>query len=86
MRRPLPPSPRPDSPEVSPRMTRRAVLMGTAQLGTILLVGAMGSLATVLAAGPLVARVGTRRAMVAAAALFAFASLLLGVGPLQGLA
>ena len=63
---------------------RDALDLGTAELGTILLVGAMGSLATVLVAGPVVARLGTARTMVVAAGLFAAASVLLGLGPTVG--
>ncbi len=56
----------------------------TGALGVVLLVGSLGSLATVLAAGALTSRWGSRRTMMVAAVAFTVASLLLGLGPTLG--
>lgn len=58
--------------------------LSTGELGTILLVGAVGSLATVLMAGAAVARWGSRTVMLAAAVVYAVANVLLGLGPSVG--
>lgn len=58
--------------------------LSTGELGTILLLGAVGSLLTVLAAGAVVVRWGSVATMVAAAVVFFVANLLLGLGPALG--
>jgi MFS family permease len=58
--------------------------LSTGELGGVLLVGAVGSLATVLVAGALVSRWGDRRSLVAAAWMYAAAAALLGLGPTVG--
>ena len=63
---------------------RSALDLATSELGAILLVGAVGSLVTVLLAGGVVARWGSRATMLAAAVLFSVASLLLGLAPTVG--
>lgn len=63
---------------------RSALDLTTGDLGTILLVGALGSLATVLVAGAVVARWGSRRTLLAAAVLFSVANVLLGLAPTVG--
>lgn len=56
----------------------------SSELGAVMLTGALGSLLTVLVAGAVVARIGARRALTAAAVLFSVAYLLLGLGPATG--
>jgi MFS family permease len=63
---------------------RDALSLTTGELGTVLLVGAVGSLLTVLVAGSLVERWGSRRVLLAAAVVFSSANLLLGLGPTIG--
>ena len=63
---------------------RASLDLSTAELGTILLVGAVGSLATVLIAGAFVARWGSRTTLVTAAVIFSVANVLLGLGPTTG--
>lgn len=63
---------------------RSALDLSTGELGTILLVGAVGSLATVLVAGGVVARWGSRRTLLTAAVMFSVANLLLGLAPTVG--
>ena len=63
---------------------RASLDLSTGQLGTILLVGAVGSLLTVLGAGAFVTRWGSRRTLVTAAVIFSLANLLLGLGPTVG--
>ena len=63
---------------------RASLDLSTGQLGTILLVGAVGSLLTVLGAGAFVTRWGSRRTLVTAAVIFSGANLLLGLGPTIG--
>lgn len=63
---------------------RDALGLSTGELGTVLLTGAAGSLATVLVAGGLVQRWGSRRVLLTAASMFSFATLLLGLGPTVG--
>ena len=63
---------------------RASLDLSTGQLGTILLVGAVGSLLTVLGAGAFVTRWGSRRTLVTAAVIFSVANLLLGLGPTIG--
>ena len=55
------------------------------QLGQLLMFGALGSLASLLAAGPVIARHGTRRVLTVASAASAGAFVLLGVGSALGL-
>src|SRR5450756_1554122 len=55
------------------------------QLGQLLMFGALGSLASLLAAGPVIARHGTRRVLTVASAAAAGAFVLLGVGSALGL-
>ncbi|WP_255491639.1 MFS transporter [Actinotalea sp. JY-7876] len=63
---------------------RASLDLTTGQLGTVLLVGAVGSLVTVLLAGSVVARWGSRVTILAAAVVFSTASLLLGLAPTVG--
>ncbi|MFC8922239.1 MFS transporter [Cellulosimicrobium sp. NPDC057127] len=63
---------------------RDALDLSAADLGVVLLAGAVGALATVTAAGPFVARFGGRVAFAVSAALFGAAFLLLGLGPATG--
>lgn len=63
---------------------RASLDLSTSELGTILLVGAVGSLTTVLIAGAFVARWGSRVALVTAAVIFSVANVLLGLGPTTG--
>lgn len=63
---------------------RDALDLSTGALGTVLLVGAVGSLLTVLVAGQLVERFGSRRVLLVAAVLFSAANVLLGLGPTLG--
>lgn len=63
---------------------RSALDLTTGDLGTILLVGAVGSLSTVLIAGAVVARWGSRRTLLAAAVVFSVANVLLGLAPTVG--
>lgn len=63
---------------------RDALELSTGELGTVLLVGAVGSLVTVLMAGAAVSRWGSRAVMLAAAAVYAVANVLLGLGPSVG--
>jgi len=58
--------------------------LSTGEFGTVLLIGSLGSLVTVLVAGGLVARWGSRRSMMVAAFAFAVASVFLGLGPTLG--
>lgn len=65
--------------------TVRAELgLSTGELGTILLLGAVGSLVTLLGAGAVAVRWGSVNTLVAAAAVFSVANLLLGLGPAVG--
>lgn len=63
---------------------RDALDLTAADLGVVLLAGAVGALATVTAAGPFVARFGGRVAFTVSALLFGVAFLLLGLGPATG--
>ncbi|WP_265520591.1 MFS transporter [Oerskovia flava] len=63
---------------------RDALDMSPADLGVVLLAGAVGALVTVAAAGPIVNRFGGRIAFVVSAALFGAAFTLLGLGPTLG--
>lgn len=63
---------------------RSALDLTTGELGTILLVGAVGSLLTVLTAGGVVGRFGSRRTLLTAAVMFSVAHLLLGLAPTVG--
>jgi MFS family permease len=63
---------------------RDALGLTPADLGVVLLAGAVGALATVTAAGPFVTRFGGRVAFAVSAVLFGVAFLLLGLGPATG--
>ncbi|XXM85111.1 MFS transporter [Cellulosimicrobium sp. PMB13] len=63
---------------------RDALSLTPADLGVVLLAGAVGALATVTAAGPFVTRFGGRIAFAVSAVLFGGAFLLLGLGPATG--
>ncbi|WP_454041319.1 MFS transporter [Cellulosimicrobium sp. Marseille-Q8652] len=63
---------------------RDALSLSPADLGVVLLAGAVGALATVTAAGPFVTRFGGRAAFALSAGLFGGAFLLLGLGPATG--
>lgn len=63
---------------------RAALDLTEAELGVVLLLGAVGSLVTVLVAGGVVTRFGSRRTLTAAALMFAAATVLLGLGPALG--
>lgn len=63
---------------------RDALDLTAADLGVVLLAGAVGALATVTAAGPFVTRFGGRVAFAVSAVLFGAAFLLLGLGPATG--
>ncbi len=63
---------------------RDALDLTPADLGVVLLAGAVGALATVTAAGPFVTRFGGRVAFAVSAVLFGVAFLLLGLGPATG--
>lgn len=58
--------------------------LSTGDLGLLLLVGSLGSLLTVTAAGALVQRLGSRRVLLVSTAVLAAALVLLGVGPTVG--
>lgn len=63
---------------------RDALDLTAAELGRILLVGALGSLVTVFVAGGIVTRFGSRRVLVWSAGIFTTGAILLGVGPTIG--
>ncbi|MDO8105761.1 MFS transporter [Isoptericola sp. b441] len=63
---------------------RESLHLSTGELGTVLLVGSLGSLTMVLGAGALATRWGSRRSMVVAAWTYSVAAVLLGVGPEVG--
>ncbi|MDF9874935.1 MFS transporter [Cellulosimicrobium cellulans] len=63
---------------------RDALSLTPADLGVVLLAGAVGALVTVTAAGPFVTRFGGRVAFGVSAVLFGVAFLLLGLGPATG--
>jgi MFS family permease len=63
---------------------RASLDLTTAQLGTVLLMGAVGSLITVLGAGAFVTRWGSRVTLLSAAGLYSVATILMGVGPAVG--
>ncbi|HQY32345.1 MFS transporter [Actinotalea sp.] len=63
---------------------RDSLDLTTGDLGTVMLLGAVGSLATILVAGAVVTRVGPRRTMLASALLFSVGYVLLGLGPALG--
>ncbi|WP_313664085.1 MFS transporter [Cellulosimicrobium cellulans] len=63
---------------------RDALGLTPADLGVVLLAGAVGALVTVTAAGPFVTRFGGRVAFGVSAVLFGVAFLLLGLGPATG--
>lgn len=63
---------------------RSALGLTESELGLVLLLGALGSLVTVLVAGGVVTRFGGRRTLTAAAVMFSGATLLMGLGPAVG--
>lgn len=63
---------------------RASLDLTSAQLGSILLIGSVGSLMTVLSAGGIVVRWGSRRTLLTAAAGFCVSNVLLGLGPTLG--
>ena len=63
---------------------RTSLDLSTGDLGTVLLVGALGSLATVLVAGGVVTRWGSRATLMTAAVVFSVANVLLGLAPTIG--
>ncbi|WP_225752964.1 MFS transporter [Actinotalea sp. Marseille-Q4924] len=63
---------------------RSALGLSESELGLVLLLGALGSLVTVLVAGGVVTRFGSRRTLTAAAVLFSGATFLMGLGPTLG--
>ena len=63
---------------------RSALDLTTGGLGTVLVVGSIGSLLMVVVAGGLTNRFGSGRALLAAAVLFSVANVLVGVGPTIG--
>ncbi|MDT0166709.1 MFS transporter [Actinotalea sp. AC32] len=63
---------------------RSALDLSEAGLGVVLLLGAVGSLLTVLVAGGVVTRYGSRRTLTTAAVMFSVATVLLGLGPALG--
>ena len=63
---------------------RDALDLSTGGLGTVLLVGAVGSLLTVVGAGAFVGRWGSRATLLTAAVIFSVANVLLGLGPAMG--
>ncbi len=58
--------------------------LSAAELGSVLVVGSVGSLAMVLAAGALTNRWGSRNGLVIGAVMFSFANVLVGLGPTIG--
>lgn len=63
---------------------RDALELSTGRLGTVLLAGSLGALATATVAGVLVTRRGGRLALLLSTAGFALAYLLIGLGPTLG--
>lgn len=63
---------------------RSALGLTESELGLVLLLGALGSLVTVLVAGGVVTRFGSRRTLTAAAVMFSGATFLMGLGPTIG--
>lgn len=63
---------------------RTALDLSSAELGTLLLVGSIGSLGMVLFAGALATRWGSRRTLITAAVMFAVGNSLVGLGPAVG--
>jgi MFS family permease len=63
---------------------RDSLDLSTAQLGSILLVGSVGTLLMVTASGAVVERVGSRRAILASTGIFSVGYVLMGVGPTTG--
>lgn len=58
--------------------------LSAAELGSVLVVGSVGSLAMVLAAGALTNRWGSRRGLIIGAVMFSGANVLVGLGPTIG--
>jgi MFS family permease len=63
---------------------RTALDLSAAELGTVLVVGSVGSLAMVVVAGGLTNRWGSRRTLLTAAVMFSVANVLVGIGPAVG--
>ncbi|MBU4336646.1 MAG: MFS transporter [Actinobacteria bacterium] len=63
---------------------RAALGLSTAQLGVVLLFGALGALVAVLVSGVIHARLGSRRLMVVAAVVISSGYLVIGTGPASG--
>lgn len=63
---------------------RTALDLTEAELGVVLLLGAVGSLLTVLVAGGITSRFGSRRTIVASAVVYSVSVLALGGGPTVG--
>lgn len=63
---------------------RAAMGLSTAQLGVVLLLGALGALAAVLVSGAVHARLGSRRLIVVAAVVISSGYLVIGLGPTFG--
>ena len=63
---------------------RTALDLSPGQLGTLLLIGSIGSLIMVLFAGALTTRWGSARALMTAAVMFAGGNALVGIGPAVG--
>ena len=63
---------------------RRELGLSAAELGSLLLIMAVGSLAMVVVAGGLTNRWGSRRTLFVAAALYSGANVFVGIGPAVG--
>ena len=63
---------------------RTALDLSASELGSLLLVGSVGSLAMVVFAGALTARCGSRCTLITAAVMFAVGNSLVGLGPAVG--
>ena len=63
---------------------RTALDLSTSELGTLLLVGSVGSLAMVVFAGALTTRWGSRRTLITGAVMFSVGNALVGLGPAVG--
>ncbi len=63
---------------------RSALDLSTASLGTVLVVGSVGSLVMVIVAGGITNRWGSARTLMVAAAMFSVANVLVGLGPAIG--
>ena len=63
---------------------RAALDLSTSELGALLLVGSIGSLAMVVFAGALTTRWGSRRTLITGAVMFSLGNSLVGLGPAVG--